>query len=220
MSSLSSKEAHRLLGEDLIDPAPLAAALGLALPVSASSDPIPIPAAQATAAREAGCLLVLRPDRFADGRPVTLAALLERCAARSDALLRFRGEDPWFAEEAFATTETPEPGWALVYRAPWRETLNRTYQDAEHALERRRGREPWRRRRAVEIALDCLAFAAARGERLLGSHWDWSSSACGDGALVNVGGFTSGGLEVLAYSRPVKHGALGICPTIVAPGGR
>ena len=36
-----------------------------------------------------------------------------------------------------------------------------------------------------------------------------------DGGLLNVGGYTDAGLDVLTYSKAVKHGALGICPSLV-----
>ena len=66
----------------------------------------------------------------------------------------------------------------------------------------------------------CLAVAAVRRSRLLEAAWDWSSTPSADGGLLNVGGFTEAGLDVLAYSKAVKHGALGICPTLVRTGAR
>ena len=115
---------------------------------------------------------------------------------------------------------TAEPGWVLVAKEPWRETLNLVYDRAEAALEQRAGSDPWRRRRAAEIAFDTLAYAAARGRHLLADRWDWSSTSSNDGGLVNVGAFGEKGLDVLSYSKAVKHGALGICPTLVVPARR
>ncbi len=55
---------------------------------------------------------------------------------------------------------------------------------------------------------------------LLADRWDWSSTSSNDGGLVNVGAFGEKGLDVLSYSKAVKHGALGICPTLVVPARR
>jgi len=211
MSHLSLSDARKLFGDRMIEPAAVAVLTGSSAGVEGVA--IGIGAAEAEAARDAGCFLVHRPARAADGRGVTLALLRER--ARAAGLTAFRGDDPWFAEQPFAAAEAVEPGWALFYAEPWHETLNRTYDAADAALSARTGDGGWRRRSAVEIAFDCLAVAAARGVRLLERAWDWSSTATEDGGFVNVGGFSAAGLDVLSYSRAVKHGALGVCPTLV-----
>jgi hypothetical protein len=218
MSQLDFDAARRVFGDDLVAPADLAPLLGGA--VDAGSGPIPFSSTEAASARENGCVLLYRPARDADGAPITLTSLVERCASAGDPLLRFRAEDPWFAEDEGVARETLEPGWALVHKAPWRETLNQTYARADEALARRAGSVAWRRRRAVEIAFDCLAVAAARRVRLLEAAWDWSSTPSADGGLLNLGGFTDAGIDVLSYSKAVKHGALGVCPTLVRPPAR
>ena len=129
----------------------------------------------------------------------------------------FKGDEPWFVDLPFASTETPETGWAVFSVAPWAETLNRTYLAGDEALRARAGALPWRRRRAVEIAYDSFVAATA-GERLLERTWDWSGSASTDGGLLTLGGFVTSGIDVIAYSRAVKHDALGICPTLVLAG--
>ncbi|MEW6272103.1 MAG: hypothetical protein AB1689_22705 [Thermodesulfobacteriota bacterium] len=217
MSSLDLEEARRLFGDDLIEPATLSALLG--------SDPasvplIPFARETAEAAQRSGCILVYRPATLPDGRPLTLATLAEVGSGRSDGLVAFAGEEPWFVGDPVAGVEPVEAGWALAAKEPWPETINKTYPLAEQALARRAGATPWRRRRAAEIAFDTLAFAAARRTRLLADRWDWSSTSSLDGGLLNVGGFKESGLEVLSYSRAVKHGALGICPTLVGHPGR
>lgn len=217
MSSLDSEEARRLFGDDLIDPAALHALLGEE-PVSVPA--IPFSRETAEAAQRAGCLLIYRPAALADGRPLTLATLADVASNRGGGIVAFAGDDPWFIEDPVAGTESVEAGWALVAKEPWPETLNKTYPVGEKALAQRAGSVPWRRRRAAEIAFDTLAYAAARNTRLLAKHWDWSSTQSRDGGWVNIGGFGDAGLEVLSYSRAVKHGALGICPTLVGHANR
>jgi hypothetical protein len=70
-----------------------------------------------------------------------------------------------------------------------------------------------RRRRGVEIAFDLLVYQQARGTRLLGKTWDWSSSRTIDGGFLNIGRFNNAGMQVFSYSRAVRHGQLGVCPT-------
>lgn len=217
MTILSLDEASSLFGADLIDAGALAALLG-ANPEPASE--IPFSREVAQAARAAGCMLVYRPRTLPGGGAVTLAGLVALCAQRGDGLVAFAGEDPWFVDDAVVEADAAEPGWALVAKEPWAETLNLVYARGEEALRRRAGDQPWRRRRAAEIAFDTLAHAAARGGRLLAERWDWSSTASRDGGLVNVGGFDQAGLDVLSYSKAVKHGALGICPTLVGTARR
>jgi hypothetical protein len=217
MDSLTLDEARRLFGDRLVEPAHAARLLGGDPPPPLARDHrLPFLRTEAASAREAGCFLVHRPAHGARGDRVTLALLLARVGTGKAS--GFQGDDPWFGERLFAAAEAVEPGWALCHGAPWAETLNRTYAQASAIIAERGG--GWRRRRAVEIAFDCFVVAAARGSRLLEEAWDWSSSESGDGGLVNAGGFSEKGLEVLSYSAPVKHGALGVCPTLVRADAR
>jgi hypothetical protein len=68
------------------------------------------------------------------------------------------------------------------------------------------------RRSAVEIAWDTLLWQRARGERLLASTWDWSRSETSDRGLAALGELGEPGLGVIAYSRAVRFGTLGVCP--------
>jgi hypothetical protein len=216
MSTLSLDDARSLFGDDLLDAHALQALLG---GHGESNPEIPFSREAATAAKAAGCMLVLRPQSLPGVGPVTLAGILELCAKR-EGHVAFASDDPWFADDSAVNAITAEPGWALVAKEPWRETLNLVYDRADEALKRRAGSEHWRRRRAAEVAFDTLVYAAARGKRLLADRWDWSSTASHDGALVNIGAFGDKGLDVLSYSKAVKHGALGICPTLVDPARR
>ena len=68
------------------------------------------------------------------------------------------------------------------------------------------------RRTAVEIAWDTLLWHRTHDERLLGDAWDWSHSESIDEGLVALGEFSDKGLGVIAYSRAVRFGTLGVCP--------
>jgi hypothetical protein len=214
MSSITAAEARRLLGDRFLAPESAASLLGATAGPPGGST-LPFSADELSEAAEQGCYLLYRPDRDATGKPITLVHLLD-LAARAE-IPGFRGDDPWFVDRPFAASESVQPGWALFPAEPWRETLNSTYERADAAISRRAAGVPWRRRRAVEIAFDCFAVATARERRLLERAWDWSSTAGEDGGLLNLGGYTPAGLDVLSYSRAVKHGALGACPTLVRP---
>ncbi|MFM8410510.1 MAG: hypothetical protein ACKOCT_09560 [Alphaproteobacteria bacterium] len=211
MGSLSLDDARRIFGARLLGPDRVAAVLGDVPPAPTS---LPIDAELATRLAREGCGLAWRTAATADGRPVTLARLHE--ATSADRARGFKGDEPWFVDLPFASTETPETGWAIFAAEPWGETLNRTFAAGEDALRARAGSTPWRRRRAVEIAYDCFVAAAAGG-RMLERAWDWSDSRSTDGGLLTLGGFGPTGMDVIAYSRAVKHDALGICPTLVFP---
>lgn len=209
MGSLSLADARRIFGARFLGPERVAGVLGT-LPDAPES--VPIGEEEATRLAREGFALVWRTATTGDGRPVTLSLLHERTAA--DRSRGFKGEEPWFVDLPFASTETPDTGWALFSVTPWAETLNRTYLAGEESLRARAGAMPWRRRRAVEIAYDCFV-AATTGERLLERTWDWSGTPSTDGGLLTLGGFGTSGIDVIAYSRAVKHDALGICPTRV-----
>lgn len=208
MDHLSLTDARRIFGRGFVDPALVTDLLGGG---AAPAQGPPISAADAEALAAAGCGCTWRTARTADGRPVTLALLHGLTAA--DRGRGLRGDDPWWIEQPAALGETPGEGWAVFHLAPLAATLNRTWDAAEAELRRHGAGRPWRRRRAVEIALDTLA-AARGGERLLAAAWDWSTSPSTDGGLLNLGDFGPGGLDVIAYSKAVKHAALGVCPTL------
>ena len=71
-----------------------------------------------------------------------------------------------------------------------------------------------RRRSAVEIAFDLIAFQSARGVRLLAEGWDWSASRTFDGGYLNVGHFDERGMQIFSFSPGVRHGKLGVCPNV------
>lgn len=212
MSLLSLDDARRLFGSSLLGPESLTSFVGGTIPTRE----LRIDTALAEQAQREGCLLLYRPAELPDGTPITLASLFERVATLASPGSGFRSEDPWFLRDPIARSESVEAGWALVSREPWPETCNQTYDAGDRAIAHRAAGRPWRRRRGVEAAFDTLAFRHVRGVRLLAESYDWTATPSADGGFLNVGGFDEGGLDVLAYSAPVKHGRLGSCPTLIA----
>ena len=182
----------------------------------ADAPAIPFARDVATAARESGCMLVYRPATLPDGDADHACGLAKLCSGRGDGFVAFAGEDPWFVDDATVNADTVEAGWALVAKEPWRETLNQVYERADAAL-----RAPRRRRcrgaaaarprsrstcsptrpRAARVCSP-TAGTGRRRNRTTAVSSTWAASA-------------TAGLDVLSYSKAVKHGALGICPTLV-----
>jgi len=101
-------------------------------------------------------------------------------------------------------------GWWLVRREPLDETLNHAYADQDRVLGPAPPDHP-RRRSAAEIAFDTLLWERVHGERLLAAAWDWSRSVSTDQGYAALGEFGPHGLRVIAYSRAVRFGTLGVC---------
>ena len=205
-------EVRRIFGADVLGREEISAALGTDLAQPAVAAPPFAPDLLMRAADE-GMMLVLRLPRTADGTPLTILELGARFPAGAD-----QGTDgPWFAREPFAL-ETCRLGWALVEKQPFSQSRNLSYPEQEEELRKRSERlgAKLRRRTAVEIVYDTLLYAAARGERLLDTDWDWSSSPTSDGGFVTAGQFDDRGLRLLGYSQAVRFDSLGICATFDA----
>jgi hypothetical protein len=212
--------ATRALGGAVLGPRELAAALGFD-PLSvltpaerASVARVPFAAAELERARAEDEMLVLRVPRDPEG-PLTLLRLAARLrgglepAVHKGAGYLLRPE--WtIDDQPFAVAETCAAGWWLVRRAPLPRTLNRTYADQDAVLGASAPERP-RRRSAPEIGFDALCWHRAHGERLLGSAWDWSRSVTTDQGFAALGEFGETGLRVIAYSRAVRFGTLGVC---------
>jgi hypothetical protein len=216
-AAVTWKEARAALGNDCLGPEEVADAFGL--PHSATPPPVPFSGDELSAARQSGDMLVLRIAEAPAESRLTILRLAERFPAAFDqALLHKVGyqlKDEWgIALEPLAATEVCRPGWALVRKEILDESRNLPYDAQEAVLERYAARLPGARRRlAVEAVYDTVLYFAARGERLLSQSWDWSASKTSDGGLLNVGGFGPGGMQVLSFSRAVRHNRLGLCPT-------
>src|SRR5262245_24183886 len=217
-------DASRALGDAVLGAKEIAGALGfdplatLTAEERASVDRVPFTPAELAMARSRGEFLVLRVPRDPEG-PSTMLRLAARIAGGLDPRVHkgvgYLLRDEWTVDDQlFATQETCAPGWYLVQRDPLPATLNRAYREQDAVLDTLEPGRPGvpRRRSAVEIAWDTLLWQRARDERLLARAWDWSRSESADGGLAALGEFGPQGLGVIAYSRAVRFGTLGVCP--------
>ncbi len=216
-------DATTALGGAVIGPREIEKALGidplgtLSSAERARVEALPFSRDDLARARTDGEVLVLRIAATPDG-PLTMLRLGERLVGGFDARVHrgvgYQLRDEWTIDaQPFAATDTCAVGWFLVRREPLPVTLNLGYRaqdDALAALGTTRPDVP-RRRSAVEIAYDTLLWHRAHGERLLASAWDWSRSASTDQGFAAIGEFGDAGLGVIAYSRAVRFGTLGVC---------
>jgi len=205
-----------MLGRDVLGAAEVQLVFGTPAAVPA----LPFGRADLEAAAHRGEMLVLRMGATAGGPPLTILEMLRRFPDAFDArYLRQVGyqlKDEWGIElEPRAGTDTCTTGWALVRKEVLAEARNLIYDDQACALQGYAARvgATVRRRSAVEIVYDTLLYFGARDTRLLQHTWDWSDSPTLDGGLLNVGGFGPTGLQILSYSKAVRHGGLSLCPT-------
>jgi hypothetical protein len=212
--------AARALGGRVLGPRELASALGfdpLAVLTPAEAKAVarlPFGPADLERARREGEMLVLRIPRDPDG-PLTMLRLAARLQSGLDPAVHkgvgYLLRPEWtIDDQPFANQETCAAGWWLVRREPLRETLNRAYAEQDQVLGPGTTDRP-RRRSAPEIAFDTLLWQRAHGERLLAAAWDWSRSVSTDQGYAALGEFGSAGLRVIAYSRAVRFGTLGVC---------
>jgi hypothetical protein len=217
-------DAAAALGDAVLGPEQIAPALGYdPLSVLTSEERsgvarVPFTPRELEQARGEGAFLVLRIPRDPD-QPLTMLALAERLQGGLDPKVHkgvgYSLRDEWTIDtQPFATNDTCAAGWWLVRRAPLPGTLNRGYRAQDDVLAGLGGARDDRpaRRSAVEIAYDTLLWHRVRGERLLADAWDWSRSPSNDQGYAALGEFGTAGLGVIAYSRAVRFGTLGVCP--------
>jgi hypothetical protein len=220
MPVLSINDARAVLGDDVLGPEEVSTVVGELTSAELHAE-IPFTRDHLAAARSHGAMLVLRSTRGAGGVPLTIVQMLQQFPRAFDPkLVRQMGyqlRDEWgIALEPLAAEETCTPGWALVWKDVLQESCNLSYEEQDAALGSCGGvlgAGAVRRRTAVEAVYDTLLYYEARKTRLLQHRWDWSSSATLDGGYLNVGGFGADGMQVLSFSRAVRHGQLGVCPT-------
>ena len=181
-------------------------------------DSVPFDAEELQGAKARGEMLILRAPS-SGGTPLTLLQLIQRFADAFDpGPLRKMGyqlKEDWGIElEPLAAKDTCRAGWFLVRKAVLPETCNLKYEEQDAHVARYPGSDTGtvRRRTAIEIAFDVIAFQRARGEHLLATTWDWSSSRTNDGGYLNLGRFAGQGMQIFSYSTAVRHGCLGVCP--------
>lgn len=220
MPALNLSDARALLGGDVLGPEEVDTAFGKRSPADLTPA-IPFTRDHLAAARSHGVMLVLRTVRDGGGAPLTILHMLQQFPQEFDPkLVRQMGyqlRDEWgIALEPLAAADTCTVGWALVWKDVLQESCNLAYDEQDAAIANYAGvlgSSDLRRRTAVEAVYDTLLYHAARKARLLQRSWDWSSSATLDGGYLNVGGFGAEGMEILSFSRAVRHGQLGVCPT-------
>jgi hypothetical protein len=216
--------ATTALAGAVLGPAEISAAVGfdplavLTAEERAVVERVPFSADELAQARADGEFLVLRIPRDPDG-PLDMLRLTERLSGGLDPRVHkgvgYMLRDEWTIDtQPFATAETCAAGWRLVRREPLPATLNRLYRDQDAVLAALGATRPGvsRRRSAIEIAWDTLLWQRARDERLLATAWDWSHSPSNDEGLAALGEFGPQGLGVVAYSKAVRFGTLGVCP--------
>jgi hypothetical protein len=211
--------ASRALGGAMLGPRELSSVLGFDPVTVLNADErravgqLPFTATDLERARAAGEMLVLRLPRSPEG-PLSILNLATRLGGIDPAAHKGVGyslRPEWtIDDQPFATEETCAAGWWLVHRAPARETLNRTYQAQDALLGAHPPGRP-HRRSAVEIAYDTLLWEQVHGERLLAGTWDWSRTVTLDQGYAALGEFGEKGLRLIAYSRAVRFGTLGVC---------
>jgi hypothetical protein len=216
-------DATAALRGAVLGPTELAAALGfdplavLTADERAAVGSVPFGPADLERARSTGEMLVLRLPRDPEG-PLTMLRLAERLGGLDPRAHRGVGyslRDEWIVDDQpFAAAEVCAAGWYLVRRAPDPATPNCTYRVQDEILARAPASRPGvpPRRSAVEAAYDLLCWHRHAGERLLADAWDWGRSLASDGGFVALGEFRPEGLGVIAYSRAVRFGTLGVCP--------
>lgn len=215
--------ARAIFGENFLGPEELERGMAAAGAIDAgNAAAVPFAEERLVAGAQRGEILVLRAAT-ANGEPLTLLRLIERFADAFDPrFLKSMGyqlKSEWGIEiEPLAATETCRPGWSLVRKSLLAETCNLSFGEQEERLAaaRQAGDPRLRRRTAIEIAFDLIAFRNARGSRLLADSWDWSGSRTIDGGFLNVGHFDEKGMQIFSFSPGVRHGKLGICPNLDA----
>jgi hypothetical protein len=215
-------EARRVLGDAVLGPEEVAAALG-ADPLASMTPTerravgrVPFEADALAAAAADDGLLVLRVSRTDDG-PLTIVRLDELLPhdldPRAHTGVGYALRDEWTIDtQPLGTEETCDVGWALVRKAPLPATFNRTRAAQDALVAPLASTSRPLRRSAVEIVYDTLLWRRVRGERLLGDAWDWSRSGSTDAGWAAVGAYGDAGLRVIAYSGAVRFGTLGVCP--------
>jgi len=211
--------AGRALGGAVLGPRELAAVLRFDPLTVLRADErravaaVPFAASDLERARAAGEMLVLRVPRAPEGA-LSILALATRLGGLDPATHKGVGyslRPEWtIDEQPFASEETCTAGWWLVRREPVPETRNRTYQGQDAVLGTHAPGRP-HRRSAVEIAYDTLLWERVHGERLLATAWDWSRTLSTDQGYAALGEFGEQGLRLIAYSRAVRFGTLGVC---------
>ncbi|MDO8507937.1 MAG: hypothetical protein Q7S53_05245 [bacterium] len=104
------KEAKEIMGENFFGPLEIERTFGRKLDRSEIPE-IPFSREDLEGAKELRQFLILRTDKDADGKPLTIKKMDEQFG-----LMEEFGSDAWARKESFFNTKTPRTGWALTGR--------------------------------------------------------------------------------------------------------
>lgn len=116
----------------------------------------------------------------------------------------YKYDPDWYADQDFAR-EQLQSGYAMPTKEILPGSTNKTWSDQQDLFE-----PGEKRREAVESVWDSLLYYAARGEKLLQSHWDWTNSLSSAQRRVGVR-WASGGLVVGDWGPGDPLPDIGVC---------
>lgn len=178
--------------------------------------------------------LVLRTNRFGDGKPITIQELKKRYEVdpNNSSVRIFRGQD-WYDKpensDPFYTDQIPKVQWALVKKEILNNSNRKNYQAQEQLLEQYRQQEQTylepnhqiERMEAVDIAFDLTLAYLSRGQKFLPHRWNWSKTKLTKGTyagrFARLGRFDSEGFNIHANFPDISFDVnLGVCPSVVS----
>ena len=140
---------------------------------------------------------------------LTLAKSFPALFGQIQELGRYRGS-------AFMTSETPEPGWALISQEAPRESIEKNYMEQNQYLRYLATSlgipsHMIRRRTLVEAIYDLLVARLALDLPLQHQTLDWTSTSPTKNDFICVYAADEG-LRVRDLTRTTRHRSLGVCP--------
>ena len=140
---------------------------------------------------------------------LTLAKAFPALFGKIQELGRYRGS-------GFMTSETPEPGWALISLESPRESIGKSYMEQNHYLRYLATSlgipsHMIRRRTLVEAVYDLLVCRMALNVTPQRQTLDWTSTSPARNDYICVY-YAEEGLRVRDLTRTTRHDSLGVCP--------
>ena len=140
---------------------------------------------------------------------LTLAKAFPALFGQIQELGRYRGS-------GFMTSETPEPGWALISQESPREGIGKNYMEQNQYLRYLASSlgipsHLIRRRTMVEAVYDLLVSRMTLGLTPQRQTLDWTSTSPSRNDYICVY-FAEEGLRVRDLTRTTRHSSLGVCP--------
>jgi hypothetical protein len=177
---MTEQEAQKILGTNFLSIDSLnsiAKQLGIAL--IEKSEPVPYDAN--TLKENKDCILFYAPERFSDGRPITLAGM--RLFFGTDPAVKepcFYNQD-WYVEQGFATASV-EPGWHLISKNVIRNSRGKNPEFLKNELAREESFPS-----AVLTAFAFFAFYFSTGEKLWVHDFIWCNDHDDNGDRIYTG---------------------------------